>query len=157
MAPPGTRPVGEDLTAKGVNGQLAVVGNKVRISRKGFFAVMGGHGTKGDKEILISTISAIQLKKAGLTNGYIQFTFVGGTEATRGGLQATKDENTVIFTSHHQAAFEAIKERIDSIRDAPVRAPSSDLDDLERLAELRDRGIITEGDFEAKKRQLLGL
>jgi MoxR-like ATPase len=31
------------------------------------------------------------------------------------------------------------------------------LDELERLADLRDRGIITEEDFEAKKQQLLGL
>jgi predicted Zn-dependent peptidase len=39
-----------------------------------------------------------------------------------------------------------------------VAAPQeSYLDELERLAELRDRGIISEEDFEAKKRQLLGL
>ena len=31
------------------------------------------------------------------------------------------------------------------------------LDELERLADLRDRGIVTEEDFEAKKKQLLGL
>jgi hypothetical protein len=31
------------------------------------------------------------------------------------------------------------------------------LDELERLADLRDRGIISEDDFEAKKGQLLGL
>jgi hypothetical protein len=31
------------------------------------------------------------------------------------------------------------------------------LDELERLADLRDRGIITPEDFEAKKKQLLGL
>lgn len=31
------------------------------------------------------------------------------------------------------------------------------LDELERLADLRDRGIISDEDFEAKKAQLLGL
>jgi hypothetical protein len=31
------------------------------------------------------------------------------------------------------------------------------LDELERLAKLRDDGTITEEDFEAKKKQLLGL
>ena len=38
--------------------------------------------------------------------------------------------------------------------------PTSDesyLDELEKLADLRDRGIITEQEFEAKKQQLLGL
>lgn len=42
---------------------------------------------------------------------------------------------------------------------APPSAPPQEsyLDELERLADLRERGIITEEDFEAKKRQLLGL
>jgi predicted Zn-dependent peptidase len=31
------------------------------------------------------------------------------------------------------------------------------LDELEKLAGLRDRGVITEEEFEAKKKQLLGL
>jgi hypothetical protein len=31
------------------------------------------------------------------------------------------------------------------------------LDELERLADLRDKGIVSEEDFEAKKKQLLGL
>jgi L-fucose isomerase-like protein len=40
---------------------------------------------------------------------------------------------------------------------APAEAAPSYLDELERLARLRDQGIITDEDFEAKKRQLLGL
>jgi hypothetical protein len=40
---------------------------------------------------------------------------------------------------------------------APAAQEESYLDELERLADLRDRGIITDDDFEAKKRQLLGL
>jgi hypothetical protein len=40
---------------------------------------------------------------------------------------------------------------------APVEPEPSYLDELERLADLRDRGIISDEDFEAKKRQLLGL
>lgn len=43
----------------------------------------------------------------------------------------------------------------------PVPTEASDepdaLDQLERLAKLRDDGVITTEDFEAKKRQLLGL
>jgi hypothetical protein len=40
---------------------------------------------------------------------------------------------------------------------ASVASEESYLDELERLADLRDRGIISAEDFEAKKRQLLGL
>ena len=39
---------------------------------------------------------------------------------------------------------------------APAAEPDY-LDELERLGELRDRGIITEEEFQAKKKQLLGL
>ena len=41
---------------------------------------------------------------------------------------------------------------------APVGVDQPDyLAELERLADLRDKGIVTEEEFEAKKRQLLGL
>lgn len=40
---------------------------------------------------------------------------------------------------------------------APTEAAPSYLDELERLASLRDQGIITDEDFEAKKKKLLGL
>jgi hypothetical protein len=39
----------------------------------------------------------------------------------------------------------------------PAAPQESYLDELEQLADLRDRGIISDDDFEAKKRQLLGL
>lgn len=39
----------------------------------------------------------------------------------------------------------------------PAAAQPSYLDELKKLAELRDAGIVTEEEFEAKKKQLLGL
>ncbi len=49
----------------------------------------------------------------------------------------------------------------DAINEARHRsAPDSagtDLGDLEKLAELRDKGVITEEEFQAKKKQILGL
>jgi hypothetical protein len=40
---------------------------------------------------------------------------------------------------------------------APAEEEPSYLDELERLAGLRDKGILTEEEFQAKKAQLLGL
>ena len=43
---------------------------------------------------------------------------------------------------------------------APAPAASSEpeyMGELERLSQLRDQGIITDEDFEAKKKQLLGI
>ena len=119
---------------------------------------------EGNKEILISQISSVQFKNTGmLTSGYIQFGFLGGTEARGGLMQATQDENSVMFNKKQQKDFESIKRAIDEkIRqtNSPVpRAPVvvSELDEIEKLVSLRDRGILTPDEFEAKKKQLLGL
>ena len=43
---------------------------------------------------------------------------------------------------------------------APQQAPAGEADytaELEKLAKLRDEGVITADDFEAKKQQLLGI
>jgi hypothetical protein len=40
---------------------------------------------------------------------------------------------------------------------APATGDPSYINELEKLADLRDRGIITDEDFEAKKKELLGL
>ena len=57
------------------------------------------------------------------------------------------------MTAEDRAAMEGGEEYYD---DVPA-ADSDYLDELERLADLRDKGIITEEDFQAKKKQLLEL
>ena len=39
----------------------------------------------------------------------------------------------------------------------PNSKPVKDYNELEKLAELKDKGIITEEEFQAKKKQILGL
>ena len=39
----------------------------------------------------------------------------------------------------------------------PSPTPNISLDDLEKLAGLRDKGIISPAEFEAKKKEILGL
>jgi hypothetical protein len=125
-------------------------------------------GHKGEKEISIEQISSVQFKKNGLaTAGYISFAFVGGHETKRGIVDAVNDENTIMFGKKAEANFLRAKDLIDEYREqrrvpapiAGVEAPSSGggLDDLERLADFRDGGIITPEEFESKKREILGL
>lgn len=40
---------------------------------------------------------------------------------------------------------------------AQVPAENDSLEQIKKLAELRDQGILTDAEFEAKKKQLLGL
>jgi hypothetical protein len=143
-----------------VNGTVEVSRDRIKIIRKGVMAFLS-QGLKGDKEILLSQVSSVQLKRAGLlTNGYIQFAFAGGREAKRGIFEATQDENTVMFKASQQAAFLAIRSEIERLQRSgtrPAEAERVNLGDIEKLGVLRDKGLITQAEFDAKKRQILGL
>jgi len=149
------------MKAKGIDGQLELLETKIRIKRKGIVAFLS-HGLKGDKEILIKHISSIQFKKAGVFNGYIQFSFVGGLEAKGGIIQAAGDENTIMFTEKQQPSFEKIKEAIEEKINSMEKmkkseTKSSNLDELKQLAQLKEQGIITEKEFNALKKRLFGI
>jgi len=115
-------------------------------------------GLKGEKDIQLAAISSIQFKNAGrLTSGYIQFAFMGGQESKAGLLLAAADENTVMFRRSQQPAFEALREAV-QLRLAPSENTGGSVaDEIEKLAALRERGILTEDEFQAKKAQMLGL
>jgi Short C-terminal domain len=123
------------------------------------------HGHKGEKEIDLHQISAVQFKKNGLaTAGYIQFSFSGGSETKQGIRDATTDENSILFKKSQEADFIRAKELLDEYRTTlrtPVPAPASTAsasvaDELEKLATLRDKGVLDDEEFAAQKRKLLG-
>jgi hypothetical protein len=149
------------MEAVGVNGSLQLFENKVKIIRRGFLA-FASQGLKGDKEIMIHQISSLQMKMPGFVNGYLQIAFLGGQENKAGVFDATNDENTIMFSASQQASFIQIKKEIEN-KIVAQRQPqmivsaSSGADEIEKLASLRDKGIITDSEFQAKKRQLLGL
>ena len=148
---------------KGANGQLYVYENKIEISRKGVSGLFW-QGIKGSKTIPISQIKSIEIKPARLTMGYIQFGIGGGSES-RGTLKdAHSDENTVTFsTTKDNIIAQNIKSYIEThiVRQNKVlntiNSPTSNADEIKKYKELFDEGIITLEEFEAKKKQLLGL
>ena len=147
------------MQADGVNGQLELLEDTIIIKRKGTMSFLT-QGLKGEKEISISQISAIQFKKPGpITNGYIQFSFIGGLETKAGIFDAAKDENSIIFNAKQEPAFSAIRAEIQKRMAGHKQGTKqgSNIDDLEKLASLRDRGIISEEEFNYKKRQILGI
>jgi hypothetical protein len=148
------------MLATGINGRIEVIGDRIKISRKGIGSFFT-HGLQGEKEILISQISAIQIKPASmLTSGYLQFGFLGSQESKGGIFSAAQDENTVMFKKNQQREFEAIKREVERIRRAgsqPEAVAFSAADEINKLAALRDKGVITTAEFDAKKNQLLGL
>lgn len=145
---------------KGYNGTLVLSDTGVIIKRgaKGF--LLGGFALRGDKSIPYSSIVAVQLKRAGLMAGYIQLTLSGGSEAKAGLFQSTTDENTINFmTSGQNEKFEEAKRLLDEriVQAHSGGSQKSGADELEKYAGLRDSGVITEEEFQSKKKQILGV
>ena len=148
----------------GSPGKTTVVldGEFIRVIRKGFLNMMN-HGLDGEKALHISSISAVQFKDAGsMTNGYIQFTLLGGKESKGGLFAATSDENTIMFTKNDRDKALQIRDYAESMivqRNQPsVQVQSvSAADEILKLKSLLDAGIITQYEFDAKKKQLLGI
>lgn len=140
---------------------VKIEGNFIRLKRKGALNFLN-HGLDGEKTIDINNMTGIQIKKANFfTNGYIQFIFMGSQESKRGVMAAATDENTVMFTKREQKMAEEIKEYIESIlvnkSKTQVAASVSGADEILKYKELLDQGVISEEEFQAKKKQLLGI
>lgn len=105
--------IDKEIIVKGLQGGSIIYdGRKIIIKRKGFLA-FAAHGIKEDKSIPLKFITAVQFKNAGLGNGYIQFSIMGGREAKGGLFQGVYDENTILFNKKQQPEFEKLKELIE--------------------------------------------
>ena len=150
------------MRAEGVNANLLLLEDRVRIQRREEKTFLN-QGFKGQKDILFSQISSVYLKKATtLGNGYIHFSLLGRDESR--GPDPTRDENTVMFRGARQPDFDKIKAAIETKMAAarttvtrPRLSTMSYIEELEQLAVLRNKGVITEEEFAAKKRQILGI
>ena len=145
------------MIARGVGADVELLNNQIRIIRHKGLGHLLHHGLRGDKDIAISAITSVQFKPAGLlTRGYIQFAFAGAQESKGGVVQAARDENSVVFVKNRQDEFIDIKNERDKRRGG-LQETVNAAEEITRFADLRDKGIITAAEFEAKKQQLLGL
>jgi hypothetical protein len=148
----------ETLYATGINGQIEIHNNKIRITRKGVLNVPGKE-TKPQPGIPLSDIKSVQFKKAGMfTHGYIQFEFQGGPLAGEATLRAAKDENSVMFDSRQERNFEKVREEIEKqMPGTGPAAPStfSTAAEIMKMADLREKGVITEAEFQSRKKKLM--
>ena len=142
--------------------------NKIKISRRKKGGLFGG--IPQEKVIMLKDISNINFTpviKWRTVYGFIQFVVIGAQNRQYSGnpreySEVDSDENVVTFGNKEMPVFEelrdAVEEQLSSLReDGNIITSTSNLDELEKLAGLRDKGIITEEEFQAKKKQLLNL
>lgn len=145
----------------GVQDLLEVYEDRVAITPKGVLGFLN-KGLKGTKEIPFASIYAIQFKEAGnLTSGFLQFTIPGGNESRGGLFAAAQDENTFMFTKINNILAKEIKDYIDGAvrKSRAAQAPTfaTNLsDELQKLAQLKAQGILSEEEFQAAKKKLIG-
>ena len=143
----------------------------VIMGRKGVAGVMTGNVFNGSKEFYYVDLTSVQYKKASVwSNGFIQFEYPGSHS---GGGNRTSENSFVIvkalttsginhdYLKRCEEAYLYIKERIafyKKQKNTPlVVAEVSSADELKKFKELLDQGIITQEEFDAKKKQLLDL
>ena len=120
------------------------------------------------KKIPINRISSVEVKKPDwITTGYIQIAEIGSNQNksfTTGAYQAALDENSVLFqsSSDYETALK-IKEFIEtqmaneSSGKTVIQNQVSAADEILKLKSLLESGILTQEEFDAKKKQLLNI
>lgn len=129
----------------------------IKISRRGLTNRLNNGG--GDKNIRISSLSGVQVKKPGLTTGYIQFIF-SGSKDTSGVMDAVKDENSVLFTKKEYDLALKLRDHVEELLNQPSQpqvaaSSASTADELLKLKQLLDAGVLSQEEFETQKVKLL--
>lgn len=136
-------------TIKGKFNSVVVEDDAITISYRALY-----FGFKGDKRIPFTSITSVQFREPGTwLAGYVQFSIKGGIE-WQGAVN--QDENAIVFDAPGDD-FRALRDFVQSKIGAPRLADSvgSVADELSKLANLRDQGILTDEEFVAQKAKLL--
>ena len=131
--------------------------------KKNLLGVIVGRALNGSKEFYYTDITSVQYKKASsLINGFIQFEYAG----SHSGQQNFGNENSFIIVKGKtdieqcEKAYQYIKERVSFYKQQknnPTITTISPAEELKKFKELLDCGIITQEEFDTKKKELLGL
>lgn len=131
-------------------------------------SILTQNATDGEKTIYYSDVIGVQFKPSGLAIGYLQLE----TASSSGNNKTSNFFNENSFTYEPQnitneemeKVVAYIRERVEACKEAknnpviaaPVAAVSV-ADELKKFKDLLDMGAITQEEFDAKKKQLLGL
>lgn len=135
-------------------------------SKKGLKSIMFGNALSGDKQFYYTDITSVQFKNLGIASGYLQFEYAGSHSGNNFTSENSFVFSATIGTSKYKklkeempGIYEDIRNRIDNAKtmnSKPVINAVSPADELKKYKELFDSNIITQEEFEAKKKQILG-
>jgi hypothetical protein len=121
-------------------------------------------GFSGDRRIPIDSIISVNFRAGGdFLNGYIQFETIGGQGMRVGFSSTTHDPNTFHFFKKDNPQMEDVRDFINqkiddrNKRTTSVPNASSLSSELQDIIKLKERGLLTDEEFTAAKKKLLGL
>lgn len=122
----------------------------------------GGRGL-GDASVPINQLAGVELRKAGIASAGMFTLLTAGAVAPRRAGMVNRNPLSVWLTRGQNRDFEALRDmllRAIAAQHAPQPqyAPPvpSVADELQRLGQLMQQGLLTPDQFEQAKRQLLG-
>lgn len=151
---------------EGVRGRhIKVYEDKVVIIVKaGIGSFLTGNVSDGEKTIYYSDCIGVQYKKSGFQLGYIQIETASGIMNNK--VNNMFNENSFTWDKTKQSnekmekVAEYIKGRVDAFKSGKnnvTQSKVSSADELIKFKELLDSGVINQEEFDAKKKQILGI
>ena len=150
------------FTLKGLGGELKVYEDRVEINKKGQGLITGNT----TKTLPMANIMSVSVSPSMFWRGFIEFSVPGGKDSSNI-QEALYNENALplkAFGQNEEArkikAY--VEERIMYYANNKggttiVQQAISPAEEVKKMKELLDMGIITQEEFEIKKKQLLGL
>lgn len=143
-----------------------VISTKAGIKSFVFFGGLMG-ATLGDKEFYYSDVTSIQFKNIEITTGYLQFEYAGSHSGNNFTSENSFPFSATIGTEKYNDLKEAMPPIYEYIlgkvrehknqKNGTVVQQISSADELAKFKKLLDDGVISQEEFNAKKKQLLGL
>lgn len=156
-------------TIDGVRGRhIDVYKDKVVLTTKVTFGSLISHNaTDGEKTIYYSDCIGIQFKQSKLAIGYLQLETASSSGNNKSDNFFNENsftfDTSVVSNEKMVEVSDYIKSRIDAIKKGKDSSATvannavSNADELLKFKQLLDMGVITQEEFDAKKKQLLGL
>src|ERR1035441_2953229 len=149
------------MTISSKQDTLELQGDSITIRKRGWANALAS-GMNGDRTIQISSLTVVQMKPAGMiTLGYILFSYAGSKPFMGGLWEATQDPDAFLFTNDlngQVADFKAkVEQKMRELKQpAPAKNSSGSLtDELRKLAEFKQQGILSQAEVDAAKKKLL--
>ncbi len=148
------------IEARGQDGTIRFDGETVTIDRRGIIAQANHHGATSTR-FHIRDISAVEFKTPRVTSGWITLVVPGTVSPVGGWRDRLNNPMSVTFTHWQAAAFRAVRDAIEQAidghrRDPGPASPVIDVDRLRDLADLHQRGILSDDEFRDAKARLIG-